>query len=176
MQIINFIYELAAQHKKIKSMYYGKAYEKGAGNHTYPFLWLDDPILGRSAGASGIAWTLNIDLLGLPTGPADVQNVQAEAFTAGLALIQRIKDTFPAHRISVDNYSFISLSEYYDDAAAGYRFTLQVTQANPLNICLEYFDPLKTFPVTSALPNFLVDNPTGCAVFSDSEALPNFEL
>lgn len=176
MQIINFIYELARQHKKIKAMYYGKAYEKGAGNHVYPLLWLDDPLLGRSVGPSAFTWTLNVDILGLPTGPANVQATQDEAFTAGLAIIQRIKDTFPAHKTTIEGFTFMSLSDYYDDNAAGYRFTITLTQANPLNICVEYFDPLNTFPAISVLPDFNLDNPEGCAVFNDTSTLPNFEL
>lgn len=44
--IVNTFRELARTHKTIKSFYYNKNYELGAGNESHPLLWLEEPILG----------------------------------------------------------------------------------------------------------------------------------
>lgn len=176
MQIVNFFYELARQHKRIKGFTYNKAYQKGAGNSMYPLLWLDDPIAGQLVGANVIRWTVNVDVLGLPGKDDEVTTVQAAAFDAGLSIIERIKNTRATTGVGIDGFNFVSLRDYYDDGAAGYRFTMYLNQANPVNRCAEDFDPAKTFPAMAKLPDFNVDHPEGTAVFTDGRGLPNFTL
>jgi len=173
MQIVNFWYELARQNKAIKSFMYGKNGAKGAGNEKYPLTHLDDPILGRSQDTA-IQYTCNIDILGIPNADASVQDVQAAAFEVGLSYWQKIRELRGPFR--VESFTFISLSEYYDNDAAGHRFTFAVISANPINRCTEYFDPAKQFPLIDALPDFKTDAPEGCAVFSEKNGLPNFTL
>lgn len=172
MVIVNLFAELARKQKKINAFYYGG--QRGAGNSVYPLTWLDDPISGRSASATAIAYTVNVDILGKPKTEAEIPAVQAEAFTVGLSYLEYIKNNITG--VTVESFNFISLREYYDDDAAGFRFTFQIVQANPINLCLEYFDEEKQFTNVNTLPDFLVNNPTGCAVFTDSTALPNFEI
>lgn len=177
MQIVDFIYNLAREHKRIKGFVYGRAYNKGAGQDMYPLVWLDDPILGTSEGDNVIRYTLNIDVLGIPEdAPADTLTVQDAAFTAGLSIIEKIKQIRYTSGFSVDSFSFISLSDYYDDNAAGQRFTLSIKQANPVDRCADDFDPTKQFTSLKGLPSFLVANPDGCAIFSDVPTLPNFKI
>lgn len=173
MQIVNFWYELARENKAIKGFIYGRNGAKGAGNEFYPLTHLDDPILGQSQGDT-IRYTCNVDILGIPDGDVSVQEVQAAAFEVGLAYWQKIKDTRGAFR--VESFNFISLSEYYDNDAAGHRFTYSIVSANPIDKCIEYFDPTKQFPTVDALPDFKTDAPDGCAVFNEKGGLPNFKL
>jgi len=174
MQIVNFFYELARQHKRINGFIYGRTYEKGAGNSVYTLAWLDDPIIGASA-ANTIRYTVNLDILDIPQNDADVITVQSDALDIGLSMIERIKQVRFESGFSLDNFTFLSLRDYYDDNAAGQRFTMTVIQANPVNRCAEDFDPSKHFPTIHDLPDFLVDNPDGCAIFNDNEGLPNFK-
>lgn len=178
MQIINFLYELARQHKRINSFVYGKAYTKGAGNNKYPLFWLDDPVSGRTNGDNAIVWSLNIDVIGIPANELEVEAVQTAAFNSMLTTFEKIKD-LRKHGLSVfsmGDFNFISLRNYYDDNAAGFRFSFTVTQANPVNRCADDFDPDKQFVTTEALPVFETDAPNGCAVFNDKGGLPNFKL
>ncbi len=175
MQIVNFFYELARQHKRVNGFMYGKAYEKGAANDAYPLVWLDDPVYGISAG-NVLRYTVNVDVLDIPANAEEVLSVQDMAFTIGLSMIERIKNVRGVSGFGIDSFNFLTLRDYYDDNAAGVRFTLTVTQANPVNRCAEDFDASKQFPTADALPDFLVDNPDGCAVFSDKAGLPNFTI
>lgn len=175
MQIVNIFYELARQHNQIKGFIYGKGYEKGAANEAHPLLWLDDPIYGQSI-AQTLQFTCNVDILGIPENEKEVLNVQTAAFNTGLALAEKIKQTKIQTGFSIDSFSFLSLRDYYDNNAAGYRFTYILTQANPVDRCANDFDPSKEFPKVETLPDFKVENPDGCAVFNDKAGLPNFKL
>lgn len=180
MEIVNLFYELARQAKTVKGFVYGKAYEKGAGNDFYPLVWLDDPITGRAytTAETGrvIDYTVNVDFLGIPDDSAEVLTVQTAAFNLGLAFFEKFKQIRPQTGVSSSGFSFVSLRDYYDDKAAGYRFTYTMLAANPVDRCADEFDPNKVFPKRDALPDFMTDNPEGCAIFSSSNSLPNFKI
>lgn len=179
MQIVNFLYELARQHERINSFVYGKAYRKGAGNHKYPLFWLDDPVSGRSSnGGSVLSWSVNLDVLGIASDPAEIEPVQTAAFDAMLTTFEKIKELRGKglSLFAVDDFNFITVSDYYDDNAAGVRFSITFTAANPVDRCGDDFDPAKQFPTTERLPAFDTDAPNGCAVFSDKGGLPNFSV
>lgn len=176
MEIINLFYELARQHKQMKGFRYGKTSDKGAGTDIYPLTWVDDPISGQSPKDAVIRYTVNVDILGLPEDDNDVLNVQSAAFLAGLSYREQIKTTAQTLGFSVESLSFISLRQYYDDNAAGFRFTYYIVAANPLNRCESNYDPSKQFTVDEPLPDFKTENPNGCAVFNDKGGLPNFSI
>lgn len=172
MQIIDILYDLARQHKLIKGFKYGKPSEKGAGSDKYPLTWVDDPISGQTSGpANGplaiIRQTVNVDILGLPQDDSEVLTVQSTAYLIGLSYAEKIKAT---------SFSWVTLRNYYDDDAAGVRFTYTVQGVNPINLCGDFFDPDKQLSIDELLPNFVADNPDGCAVFSDNKTLPNFSV
>lgn len=175
MQIVNFFYEIARQHRRIKGFAYGKGYEKGAGMEMHPLIWLDDPILGQSVGNT-IRYTVNVDVLGVPKKPSDAVAVQTEAFNVGMGIIERIKTQRASTGVSLDSFSFITLRDYYDNNAAGVRFTMQLITANPVDRCADDFDPTKQLGKIDALPNFDTDAPDGCAIFNNSVGLPDFKL
>lgn len=175
MQIVNFLYELAREHRRVNGFIYGRTYEKGAANEAHPLVWLDDPIYGASAGNT-IRYTVNVDILGLPANNDEVLSVQGFALDTGLSMIERIKQVRATSGFSCDAFSFVTLRDYYDNNAAGQRFTLTISQANPVDRCADDFDPAKQFPKVGALPDFTVENPDGCAIFNDGTGLPNFKL
>lgn len=180
MQIIDLFAELSRQHLSINSFVYGKAYEKGPGNNVYPLVWLDDPVqfgsIDNGEIAKALRYTANVDFLGLPADKTEIAAVQDAAFTVGLNFIEKIKETRAALGFGLEGFNGITLSDYYDDDAAGVRFTFTLTAGNPVDRCAEVFDPEKIFTKTSPLPNFLADNPEGCAVFNEKGGLPNFSL
>ena len=177
MQIVNFFYELARQHDQVRGFRYGKPGDKGAGRDAYPLVWVDDPILGQQTGTGAtIQYTTNVDFLGIPANESEVPAVQAAALLMGLDFVEKIRQTRSTSGFSTERFSFITLRQYYDDNAAGVRFTFAVNQANPVNRCAENFDPEKQFPSVQALPVFDVDAADGCAVFTDKKGLPNFTV
>jgi hypothetical protein len=177
MQIVDFFYELARQHASVKAFKYGKPSDKGAGNDAYPLVWLDDPILGQTTGTGAtVQYTVNVDFLDIPKVESEVKTKQAAALLTGLDFVERIKQVRSTSGFSVERFSFITLRDYYDDNAAGVRFTFGINQANPVNKCAENFDPEKVFPSVSALPSFDVDAADGCVVFTDKKGLPTFDV
>jgi len=176
MEIVNIFYELARQHEKINGFRYGKTSDKGAGTDVYPLTWVDDPISGQSPKDNVIRYTVNVDILGIPENDNDVLNVQSAAFVVGLSYREQIKKTAMQMGYSVESLSFISLRQYYDDDAAGYRFTYFIIAANPLDRCENNYDPAKQFSQNQPLPDFKTENPSGCAVFNDKGGLPNFTI
>lgn len=178
MQIVNLFYEIARQHKLVKGFRYGKSYEKGAGSDIYPLVWLDDPILGQSASPNTVRLTVNVDFLGIPKDDADVVAVQTAAYLVGLSFNEKIKELNAAFatKDKTESFNFITLRNYYDDDAAGVRFTFTLIGPNPSDLCVDYFDPDKQLEKLKPLPEFKTDNPNGCAVFSDKPGLPNFEV
>lgn len=179
MQIVDYFYQLAREHKRINAFYYGKAYEKGAGDTVYPCMWLDDPLNGSLAPGpevgKGLRWNVNLDILGLPK-TLTVPEVQDAAFSIGLGIVEYSKKIRPQTHVTVESANFISLRDYYDDNAAGWRFSYTLLQINPVNKCAPDWDPDKQFTPTSPLPEFLVANPQGCAIFATKKGLPDFSV
>lgn len=172
MQIVNFYYELARQNKRVNGFIYNAAYNKGIGHEAHPLVWLDDPITGRQADAQGAVqeWTVNMDVLGIPKNEAQVEAVQSEMFSIGLSIIEKARQVRKqfVRSFAISSYTFVSLRNYYDNDAAGFRFTMTVTAPNPVNICADDYDPDKQLLNPDGLPDFSTDNPSGCAIFSSS--------
>lgn len=179
MQIVDFFYNIAQQNLRIKSFRYGRQAAKGAGSDAYPMMWLDDPISGgvaREGNLGALQYTVNLDVLGIPTDDDDVPIVQAAAFLIALGVPERAKVIYKTAGITFVSFNFISVREYYDDKAAGYRFTYVLSAASPVDRCADDYDPTKVFTNVSPLPSFSTDAPDGCAVFSDHVGLPNFSV
>lgn len=177
MDVVNLFYELARQQESIRGFAFGKGKKKGAGTDIYPLVWLDDPLTGSTYTTTDkggiLRYIANVDFLGIPKTAEDTQRVQNECFYIGLTFFEKIKQSRPTSQIIPQGFSFVSLSEYYDDNAAGYRFTYTLDMPNPVDRCAEYFDPTKVLPAPPNLPDFAVDNPSGCAVFGGNR-LPDF--
>ena len=180
MGTVDTFRELARHHIALNAFYYGRAYEKGFGEELHPLLWLDDPITGRSAGPNNnaISVTVNFDVLGLPKdskNDKDVERIQDAAMYTALSLLEKIgEDPFAA--LSVAGWTWITLRDYYDNNAAGVRFTVELTAANPAALCDNPFDPDKDFSTGRTLPDFNVDHASGCEVFNDGKVFPDFTL
>lgn len=176
MEIVNLFYELARQHKDIKGFRYGKGYEKGAGKDVYPLTWVDDPVTGQGQADNVIRYLVNVDILGIPKSDKEVLPIQSKAFNVGLSYREQIKVMTPVTGLRVESMSFISLRDYYDDKAAGYRFSYTVIGANPLDRCEINYDPNKELTKDQPLPEYDTKNANGCAVFNDKTGLPNFDV
>lgn len=179
MQIVDFFYMIARENLRIKSFAYGKQTAKGAGSDMYPLIWLDDPITGGTQVAGNLGtlqYTVNVDILGVPIDDEDVINVQDAAFLTGLGIPERAKVIYKTARLTFMGFQFITVRDYYDDAAAGVRFTYNLSLASPVDRCANDYDPDKVLDNANVLPQFSVDAPDGCAVFSDHVGLPNFSV
>lgn len=176
--IVDVLYELAKQHLSIKSFVYDSVNEIGNGSELYPLFWLEDPVLLNSMAANIITVDFNFSITEIPANNSEVKGIQDRCFRTGLAIIEKLREIKNISALTVVNFSAVSLRRYYDNNAAGYRFSVTVNRVNPQNLCTldEEFDPNKEFPKLDNLPKFDTDNKDGCAIFSDKMGLPKFDL
>lgn len=176
--IVDILYELARQHKGIKGFMYDSVNEIGNGSEVYPLLWLEDPVLLNCVAANIIKIDFNFTITEVPAGNAEAKEIQDRCFASGLAIIEKLREIKNRTLLSVEDFSAVSLRRYYDNNAAGYRFSVTVSRVNPQNLCEldEIFDPAKEFPKIDSLPKFDTSNKDGCAIFTDKPGLPKFDL
>lgn len=162
MRIVDLLHEQARQHEAVRGFAYGKTYEKGGEGIAYPLVWVDDPVYVQSVNQS-LRYTVNFDILGLPGKKGDAAAVQDAAQAVGLDIMERLKQIRNDTGYHPDGFSAVSLRDYYDDNAAGWRFTAYFIAANPVPRCAEHFNPDKrlssvdTFQGKTYLPNFSLD-------------------
>lgn len=174
--IIDIFHTQARQHKALKAFYYNRNYELGSGKDHYPLLWLEDPLTGQNRG-NVFSNSVNFSILLLPDKEHSTAKLQNLAFSMGLNIIERIKKHANELGVSVQpDWSYLTLSNYYDDNACGCRFSVNFTQANMQDLCLidEQFDADKQFEETFALKSFDVSPANNCEVFTDK--FPVFDL
>lgn len=174
--IIDIFKQQARQHKAVKAFYYNRNYELGSGKDIYPLLWLEDPITGRNHNNT-FTGSVNFSMLFLPDDGRTVAQLQSLAFSIGLNIIERIKKHGNELGITiVPDWSYLTLSDYYDDNTCGCRFSVNFTQANMQDLCLieEQFDPEKEFGSSNPLGDFDLSPANNCEVFT--RKLPQFDL
>lgn len=173
--IIDIFRNQAREHKAIKAFYYNRNYELGSGKDVYPLFWLEDPINGRNQDNT-FTNSINFSILFVPKDNESVSSVQNVAFSIGLNIIERIKNNNTIEISIKPDWTYTTLREYYDDNAAGCRFSVNFTQKNMQNLCLidEQFDPDKQFEVDNNLPDFDISPANNCDVFTNK--FPVFDL
>lgn len=172
--IIEIFRQQAREHKTIKSFLYSRNYEKGSGKDSYPLFWLEDPLSGRNEG-NIFRNSVNFSILFNPKTGQTKEALQSLAFSIGLNIIERIKSN--SNEIDIEpNWSYLTLTDYYDDDAIGCRFSLSFTQRNMQNLCLieEQFDTNKEFESKKGLEDFNIKPSNSCEVFTNK--LPDFDI
>lgn len=172
--IIDIFRKQAREHKTIKAFYYNRNYEQGSGKDIYPLFWLEDPIQGRNQDNVFVN-SVNFSILFVPKKREDVFTFQNLAFSIGLNIIERLKkyeQTISIHK----DWTFTTLRHYYDDDAAGCRFSLNFTLRNLQNLCLidEQFDTDGEFETNKSLSEFDIDPANSCEMFTNK--FPVFAL
>lgn len=188
-QIVNTFYELARQHKLIKSFKYDRVSKgMGVGNELMPHFFLEDPIfLSDTETKVGVVpVTVNFDIV---ITPQLLQNYgvypsceagQNLCYRIALNMIAKLRndaisgDSFVK---SVVSWSFLTLKHWSDNDADGVRCTLVINVPNEINFCDvdEHFNPDKEFKLDELMSSIDTSDADGCAVFSDKK-LPNFTL
>lgn len=173
--IICLFREQAREHVAIKAFYYKRNYEKGSGKDVYPLFWLEDPINGRNLN-NVFTNSVNFSVLFVPKSNESVCHYQNLAFSIGLNILERIKSDKKSIISIVPDWKFMTLRDYYDDNAAGCRFSVNFTMRNMQNRCLidEQFDENKQFEENKNLPDFSIIPANKCEQFSNG--FPVFNL
>lgn len=177
--IVDLFRNLTKQHKLLKSFYYNTTNELGSGNEPHPLLWLEMPIYGTNTGTNGSVFnvSVNFSILLIPKDnitPLDCQNL---AFSCGLNIIEKIKQDKDCDFTIKPDWSFITLSEYYDNSVYGARFSCNLITKNIANLCLlpEQFDDNKQLEEETTIPDFEITvTENGCETFTNK--LPDFDI
>lgn len=188
--IIDTFYDLARQHKLIRSFKYDRVSKgMGTGEQNYPQLFLEDPIqIGDSTPLTGqTICTVNFDITCLPQAFSNynvkqltVEECQNVCHQIALHIIARLrelsKDFETRTGIEVVRYSFLTLRNWGDDKAAGVRCTLRIALDNDIQLCDldEHFDPDKEFDLGKLLDDIDTKNAAGCVSFDYK--LPNIKF
>ena len=167
-KIIDIFKTQAQEHKSIKAFYYNRNYKIGSGKDIYPLLWLEDPINGKNQDNTFIN-SVNFSILFIPKETDSVSSLQSLAFSVGLNIIERIKKNNKTEVSIKPDWIYTTLRNYYDDGAAGCRFSVNFIERNMQNLCLidEQFDSEKPFEENKSLPDFDVFPANGCESFSN---------
>ena len=173
--ILDIFRNQARQHKAIRAFYYNRNYETGSGKDIYPLLWMEDPIYGRNQDNT-FTNSVNFSILFVPKKGEAVSELQHLAFSIGLNIIERIKRNKDIEISIQPDWTYLTLSNYYDDNAAGCRFSVNFVQRNMQNLCLidEQFDQDKQFEESEELPDFIIDPASSCELFLNK--FPGFDL
>ena len=190
-KIIDTFYDLARQHKLIRSFIYDRVSKgMGTGEKNYPQFFLEDPIyINDSTPTTGQTLaTVNFDITCLPQAFSnfDVRQLTEEecqnvCHQIALHIIAKLRAMNLEYKtrigIEVVKYSFMTLRNWGDDKAAGIRCTVQLALDNDIQLCDldEHFDSEKVFDLGSLLNDINTDDAHDC--HGDfSYKLPNFKL
>lgn len=189
-KIIDTFYDLAKQHKLIRSFAYDRVSKgMGTGEKQYPQFFLEDPIyINDSTPTTGqTLCTVNFDITCLPQAfsnwdvrqltEAECQNVCHQIGLHIVAKLRALNMEFDTRiGMEVVKYSFMTLRNWGDDKAAGVRCTIQLALDNDIQLCdLDmHFDSEKEFDLGNLLDNIDTDDAYGCTTFDYK--LPKIKL
>lgn len=178
--IINTFKELAKKHKLIQSFYYDKNYELGEGNELHPMFWLEEPIYGANNGKNGEGFyvTVSFCILLIPNEDRNEQRCQELALSCGLNIIEKLKRNEDSEVTVKNDWTWVTLSDYYDNNSSGCRFTVNLYIPSIANWCLldEQFDDDKEFEIKEPLNDFNVNANSKCEVFTNKPLDFNLKL
>lgn len=160
--------DIIRRYKPIKSFYCSLDAYRGSGKDIYPLAWLELPFIGTPVrDGAQFRYQINFDILYLPDTDTNADKLAKMAMAEQdcINIVESIKRfrTF-GYSTSVEDYELLSLYEYTDDKASGYRCTMNVVVTNDADLCelKTYFDDDKELEEGKNLPDFDVDD-TGCA-------------
>lgn len=177
-KIIDTFYDLARQHKLIRSFAYNSVSKgMGTGEKNYPQFFLEDPIfINDSTPTTGQTLsTVNFDITCLPQAfsnfnvrqltEEECQNVCHQIALHIIAKLRALNLEYDKRiGMEVVRYSFMTLRNWGDDRAAGIRCTIQLALDNDIKFCDldEHFDTEKEFDLGNLLNNIDTDNAHDC--------------
>ena len=189
-KIIDTFYDLAKQHKLIRSFAYNRVSKgMGIGEKMYPHFFLEDPFyINDSTPLTGqTLFTVNFDITCLPQAfsnydvrqltEEECQNVCHQIALHIVAKLRALNKEFDTRiGMEVVKYSFMTLRNWGDDRAAGVRCTIQLALDNDIQLCDldEHFDSEKAFDLGNLLDNINTDDAYGCSTFDYK--LPRIKL
>lgn len=184
--IVKTFYNLAKEHKLVKSFKYDKVSKgMGIGDELMPAVFLEDPIFFGEADLSKGVVPVSINFEVMIT-PQMLNNYCVYPSTEdGQALCESIAKNFIARLRQIINsgdpdikgivsWTILTLKHYYDNDCDGVMVSLVLNVKNDINFCDvdAHFDPEKEFKIEETLVDIDTDNATGCAVFD--KKLPKF--
>lgn len=180
-KIVTTFYDLAKQHKLIRSFKYDRVSKgMGTGEKLYPQFFLEDSIYinYESVLTGQTLCTINFDITCLPQAfsnynveqltEEECQNICHQIALHIIAKLRANNREFDTRvGVEVISFSFVTLRNWGDDKASGVRCTLKVAVDNDIQLCDldEHFDPEKEFNLGNLLSDINTDDAYGCETF-----------
>ncbi|KAA6333169.1 hypothetical protein EZS27_018396 [termite gut metagenome] len=169
--IYNLFRERARKHLLIKSFHYTRTYNLGSGKDFYPAFVLEQDLSGNNSGQNGSIITnlCNFSILILPKETDNIIQLQNLAFSAGLNIIESIKQDKDCLFTIAPDWSYLTLVDYYDDDSVGCRFSLNLVSRNMENLCLlpEHFSDDKEFEKQIGINEFALNPQSKCETYTN---------
>lgn len=143
--IKNIIKDVALRHKGVRSFFYkGEDLINAQNDHKYFQVVLDDVSLHELNITTNI-FTVNLDVyvLGFVGSDKTVDEVQTSAYTIAVDIVAWLDNKI--EEVGVHDYSFLTVSRFTDDNAAGVKISLELRVPSPLNLC-EYEKNFNKWP------------------------------
>jgi hypothetical protein len=132
---------------------------------------LEQDLYGKNGGQNGNYFTnsINFSILIIPKKNDRTIYLQSLAFSAGLNIIESIKQDKDCEFYIQPDWSYITLVDYYDDNSVGCRFSLNLLRKNGENLCFldNHFNPDKQFDLPEAINDFDIEPDGSCEIFTN---------
>lgn len=146
LQLIKLQKAILQAHQQVESVGEGEGVDRSAsGNVAYPSAWIEAPYNFEGLGRALLNYRFAVLILDRPSQD-DSDKLQAINKTSliGLAFLERLKselqERFGAEL--VEPWDAVSLEDFGDDSAAGWRFEFQIKAKAPIDQCGGPFDAL----------------------------------
>lgn len=140
--VINILEEIALRHKGVSTFKYQSDALNNAQQNDHTFqVYVDDVTNGNILTTQNNIFTLDIEMyiLATPIGEETVLDVQDKAYAIALDMVAFI-DTHRKwiDKVSVHDYSILTLSHYTDNDSAGVKLSLVLRVPNP--VCFAHLE------------------------------------
>lgn len=137
---------VANAHQQTQAVGFGeRADRSSAGEVAYPSVWMETPYLFDTAANGFKTYSFAFLVLDRPKeDDEDKFEIVNKTELIGTAIVQRFKleieKKFPAVEL-LDGWDGVSLEDFGDDAAAGWRIEFRLKAPGPVGKCDQPFDP-----------------------------------
>lgn len=146
--LVDSIKEVAEHIKGVQFFNYSGVDKINAQNNNHTIqLWVEDDIYTEYLVTKDIVkMTVNIDILDKLYQGDLKQDVHDNTYKIGVVLLKLLESSFQ-DKISINDYSIMTLSDYSDDELYGVRLTISLFMPSPITVCNidDYIDELNKY-------------------------------
>lgn len=141
---------IANAHQQTEEVGFGEMADRSpSGNVGYPCVWMETPYRFEEVSNGFYNYPFSFVVLDRPKeDDEDKFEIVNKTQLIGTAIILRFKqeiESLPGAAEVLDGWDAVSLEDFGDDSAAGWRFEFTIKAAGPVKKCDQPFDPFILF-------------------------------